>query len=427
MPASMEQQHEAQELQVIGILTLDGLNNDNYGAFMQAWALKQALTKVVAQQKQAAHATGTPAQRIVVGLIKHSSASPAQIARQRSLQFMAQRPTSKLKEDRKLALQLFRHELARLKRFAAFSPSLRIDLPPNTPLKPEQLKLVIGSDWVWYFDQKWPVLPLFLGDLPQFQECKRYAYAASFGIARPEDPAYQSYAPYLNAQWAKFRAISLREPTWLTEFERLNLNLPLGSVTQVVDPALLLTRADYQPLVEQPLSTQPYILIYSLPFEHKDEDVHALLDVLTAYVEQSGTSGLKIVDISKYHILGRPQFTARLKEIGLDYEFHYDTGPAEFVNWVAHAQLLLTPSFHGLMYSLIFNTPFCYFILRAQDPRLVSLEQLYDIEPLKLVPGRSFDLTAFTAARAHSQKVFEEQVAQLRAHSYQILNSIIQD
>lgn len=76
---------------------------------------------------------------------------------------------------------------------------------------------------------------------------------------------------------------------------------------------------------------------------------------------------------------------------------------------------------------ILFNTPFCYFILRAQDPRLVSLEKLYEIEPLKLVPGRSFDLAAFKAARAHCQSVFEERVAQMRNHSYQILKAIIQD
>lgn len=37
--------------QVIGILTLADLSNANYGAFMQAWALKQALTKVAANNQ----------------------------------------------------------------------------------------------------------------------------------------------------------------------------------------------------------------------------------------------------------------------------------------------------------------------------------------------------------------------------------------
>lgn len=37
--------------QVIGILTLADLSNANYGAFMQAWALKQALTKVATTQQ----------------------------------------------------------------------------------------------------------------------------------------------------------------------------------------------------------------------------------------------------------------------------------------------------------------------------------------------------------------------------------------
>ena len=40
-------------LQVIGILTLADLSNANYGAFMQAWALKTAIGKVAA----ANHAT----------------------------------------------------------------------------------------------------------------------------------------------------------------------------------------------------------------------------------------------------------------------------------------------------------------------------------------------------------------------------------
>lgn len=340
---------------------------------------------------------------------------------------MAQHPTGKLKEDHQLALQAFKLELSRLKRFDAFNPSLRINLPNGTSVKSNQIKLVIGSDWVWYFDQYSKVSPMYLGDLPQFQQSKRYAYAASFGIARPEDPAYQSYAPYLHAQWAKFREISLREPTWLPEFERLNLNLPLGPVTQVVDPALLLDRADYQAMVETPLCAQPYILIYTLRFPHKEEDVHALLDVLTAYVQQSGEPHLKIIDISWYHILNQPQYANRIKALGLEYEYHYATGPDDFVNWVAHARLLLTPSFHGMVYSLIFGTPFSYFILRGPDPRVLTLEQVFDIKALKIIPGHTFDLAAFQEARDHSQHVFNERIAELRQHSYNVLTAIIQD
>lgn len=46
MQAAVELNQEAEEIQVIGILTLADLSNANYGAFMQAWALKQALTKL---------------------------------------------------------------------------------------------------------------------------------------------------------------------------------------------------------------------------------------------------------------------------------------------------------------------------------------------------------------------------------------------
>ncbi len=256
---------------------------------------------------------------------------------------------------------------------------------------------------------------------------RRYAYAASFGIARPEHEIYQKYAPYLHAQWAQFREISLREPTWLPEFERLQLNLPLGPVSHVLDPALLLDKPDYQAMVAQPLCADPYVLIYTLPFEHKLEDVDALLEVLAAYVQQCGIPNLKIIDISSYHILSHPHCAERIKALGLEYSFRYATGPDEFVNYVAHARMFLTPSFHGMVYSLIFGTPFSYFFLRGPDPRVITLEQLFHIAALKMSRGQSFDLTAFTAARAQCQHTFEAYIDELRRHSYQVLTSIVQD
>ena len=85
--------------------------------------------------------------KTVVGIIPYSNWYPSKLARQHSLQVFAQHPTGKLHEDRKIALSDFRNELGRLKRFAAFAPSLRLDLPVGTEIQLDQLKLVIGSDW----------------------------------------------------------------------------------------------------------------------------------------------------------------------------------------------------------------------------------------------------------------------------------------
>lgn len=80
-----------------------------------------------------------------------------------------------------------------------------------------------------------------------------------------------------------------------------------------------------------------------------------------------------------------------------------------------------------MVYSLIFGTPFSYFILRGPDPRVLTLEQVFDIKALKIIPGHTFDLAAFQEARAHSQHVFNERIAELRQHSYNVLTAIIQD
>lgn len=363
--------------------------------------------------------------RSAVGLISYSANYPALLARRSSLQVMAQRPTGQLKTDHQLALQNFKSELSRLKRFAAFKPQLDFDHSLGAIAR-ERLKLVIGSDWVWYFDQNTKPNPIYYADLPQFNGVRRYAYAASFGTARPEHSSYRDYAAYQHEQWAKFRAITLREPTWLPEFERLKLNLPLGPVSQVLDPALLLDRNDYAAMVAQPPCAEPYVLIYTLPYPHQAEDVHALLDVLTAYVYQCGQKP-KIIDISWYHVLKQTQYANRIKALGLEYEYRYDTGPDDFVNWVAHAGLVLTPSFHGMVYSLIFGTPFSYFFLRGPDPRVTTLEQVFEIAPLKIVPGQHFDLAAFQQAYTQCQQAFSTRIADLRRHSYQVLNAIVQD
>ena len=60
---------------------------------------------------------------------------------------------------------------------------------------------------------------------------------------------------------------------------------------------------------------------------------------------------------------------------------HFTVGPAEFVWLFANASLVLTNSFHGAAFSILFKRPFTVNTLRnEQDPRMVSLFKLFGLE-----------------------------------------------
>jgi hypothetical protein len=71
-----------------------------------------------------------------------------------------------------------------------------------------------------------------------------------------------------------------------------------------------------------------------------------------------------------------------------DCSCHFDAGPFEFVSFIKHAKYVITDSFHGVVFSLIYNKPFA--VLRRTSganndnkmfSRLDSLLTLCKIKP----------------------------------------------
>ena len=61
----------------------------------------------------------------------------------------------------------------------------------------------------------------------------------------------------------------------------------------------------------------------------------------------------------------------------------YDAGPEDFLSYIDHASLVITSSFHGTAFSLIYNKPF--FVLNGmKDQRISSLLCRTDLESRSL-------------------------------------------
>ena len=61
-----------------------------------------------------------------------------------------------------------------------------------------------------------------------------------------------------------------------------------------------------------------------------------------------------------------------ISEIFYGFEKKFDAGPLEFLNLILNAKLVLSSSFHGTVFSILFNKPF-YAINGANDFRISTL------------------------------------------------------
>jgi len=66
-------------------------------------------------------------------------------------------------------------------------------------------------------------------------------------------------------------------------------------------------------------------------------------------------------------------------EIFSGFDMELDTGPLDFLNLIYNAELVITSSFHGAVFSTILNKPF-YIIRRVNDNRTNTLMEMFKLE-----------------------------------------------
>lgn len=209
---------------------------------------------------------------------------------------------------------------------------------------------VTGSDQVWnpYFMKGSPLY--FLTFAPKE---KRIAYAPSFGVSEIPEEFERNYMKWLN----EMKSLSVREEAGAKIIKKYT-----GRDAQVVaDPTLLLTKEQWLTLSE-PAKNKPkqkYLLTYylgQLPQETKD--------FINIY---SKKYDLKIVNLVNHK----------------DKEY-YLTDPAEFLDYINSASLFVTDSFHGAVFSIIFETPFVVTnragSLPSMNSRIETLLSTYQLE-----------------------------------------------
>ena len=185
------------------------------------------------------------------------------------------------------------------------------------------------------------------------------SYAASFGDPHFTEETYQ----LLNERIQNFRALGIRE-NQMVPYLKQHTDVP---VQRVIDPTLLLTTDEYEPITENPKGQEKYLLLYARRHSLKME----------AYAERvAKENGWRIVDIS-------------LRAINAErgHRMAYEAGVEEFLGLVKNAEYVVTNSFHGMIFSVQFRRPFVIFSREQCDNKIAELLQLFGLSDRMLITG----------------------------------------
>lgn len=305
----------------VGILTFHF--SDNYGAALQAYALRRWLTE---QGHRASFIDYRPA-HIEHGGRLSMPTSPARIKANLKVVY--------------LAVSSFIHEhfgnRDQKEKFVRFREHF-LDIPSGSALTDNEACLaaaqsfdliVAGSDQIWSPSQHFGFDPNYFLAFANAFPARKISYAASFG----RDRVSSSEAAQLPRLLHNFDAISVREASGVMLVEQAIGHRPVN----VPDPTLL--HSNYTELTDRAPTGHhdPYIFCYGL---RSPDNIRQTADLISKQLSSP--------------VLSPHNPHRRWVEIGSTVY----PDPGEWVSLVKNARFVVTNSFHGTVFALLFRKPF---------------------------------------------------------------------
>lgn len=213
---------------------------------------------------------------------------------------------------------------------------------------------VFGSDQIWNPQITQGFDKIFFGDFPAAENSKLIAYAVSMG---GQNNLSEMNSNLLLNLLNRFSYISEREHSLQDICNREMLD---KEITTVVDPVLLSGRDIFEHIVIPIKEKFPYLLLFQLG---KNE-------IVTQYAK-------KIAKQKKLNFIEIVSFTDSLK----DKNLKQDLSPQEFLGYFKRASYIITTSYHGTVFSILFQKQFNTIAFNTlNDERALFLLKLLNLE-----------------------------------------------
>lgn len=182
---------------------------------------------------------------------------------------------------------------------------------------------ITGSDQVW----GGMFAPNYLTFVPDIK--LKVSYAASFGKDVISDEHYNTVKPWIT----RLNFVSVRETSGVTICNKMGIN-----ATQVLDPTLLIDSSDY-PIIDEHGS--PDVYCYFLNFDTLDD---LQWREIISFVNNSEFS-LKVACTNQTYT----KYPSQYRDL---------PSPEEWLSRYFNSKYILTNTFHGTVFAIIFHRPF---------------------------------------------------------------------
>ncbi|MCE8535822.1 polysaccharide pyruvyl transferase family protein [Ruegeria pomeroyi] len=262
--------------------------------------------------------------------------------------------------------------------------------------------VIVGSDQVWRPKYANKIFRnFFLDFIPENSNTKKISYAASFGADQWEFNIAQTRDASRLAQ--DFDAISVREDSAVS-FCWAHLGV---KAEQVLDPTLLLLPERYTRL-----------------FSSKQRPVHD--NSLLTYVLDQNPDKAHLIDTVSAK-LGLSAYATNGLPFAPSHESDQHEGDKTVENWLGSfhdARFVVTDSFHGVAFSILFNKPFiAYGNPERGMARFQSILKLFDLED-RLVTS-SDEINFDTVFEPIDWTAINQKLEKLRAQSFDFLKAAL--
>lgn len=213
--------------------------------------------------------------------------------------------------------------------------------------------VIFGSDQIWRKNS----FPLFQGYDPVYwgnfsdNNMRKIAYAASMGkmqiLTDEED--------FIKQQIMNFDKISVRELALQEKlFEITGKRFP-----HVLDPVFLLSKSEWELIAPKQATRKKYIVFYHLLISKDAEKLADRIAKRTGYE-------VKII-------------SGNVKPFGITKKYCGTAGPLEFLTLFSNAEFIISTSFHGTAFAIIFEKQFFSLGMGENSGRVQSLLDILNI------------------------------------------------
>lgn len=215
--------------------------------------------------------------------------------------------------------------------------------------------LICGSDQIWNTALTGDFDPVYLGE----GNYRSVGIVASYAPSTELSSLTEAMAERLCAQLSRFKYLSVRENPVKDRLQKY-----ISEKIQVcVDPTILCGAKSYLDVASPRLETRDYIVVYA--YDPNDSIIQDLIKTIPEYQNYSihvillGPKGLRETFRKNVHSAIKVQ---------------------DFLSYIKYASYVVTNSFHGLAFSLLFEKNFNVAYCEGKHVRCLSLLQQIEME-----------------------------------------------